>query len=210
MHALQHYGDGKPGFDGNTYSYSSTYHASLQRYTHHVTAPTVPEARLKYHMTELRGLDMSRETFVQGATVFRNASDLAQTPHAQFTDADSPSLHKDSSSIHLNDTQAAFGSHVFSSHGSVDIGLHSNTQPIAVDPSQQPSVLTGPVCLSCLRTSATCNKGAMDTCSRCERVRARKHDRLTAGRPLCLRLLFSSQPVFSKCKLLPILYLIHS
>lgn len=161
-------------------------------------------------MTKLRGLDMSRETFVQGATVFRNVSDLVQTPHAQFTDADSPSLHKDSCSLHLNNTQAAFGSHVSSSYGSVDIGLHGNTQLIAVDPTQQPSVSTGPVCLSCLGTSAKCDKGALDTCSRCERVRARKHGRSIGRQPWCPRLLFSSQPVFYKCKLPPILYMIYS
>jgi hypothetical protein len=89
MHALQNYGEEKPGFDGNAYSCSSTYHAgtgTLQLYTHHVTAPTAPGGRPEYHMTKLRGFDMtdSRETFVQGATVFRNARDLAQRHRDSF------------------------------------------------------------------------------------------------------------------------------
>jgi hypothetical protein len=57
MHALQNYGDEEPGFDGNAYSYSSTYHAgtgTLQLYTHHVTAPTAPGGRPEYHMTQVR------------------------------------------------------------------------------------------------------------------------------------------------------------
>ncbi|KAK3899547.1 hypothetical protein C8A05DRAFT_46418 [Staphylotrichum tortipilum] len=83
MHALQNYGAEEPAFDGNAYTYSSTYHAgtgTLQLYAHHTTPPTAPGGQPEYHMTKLRGFDMtdSRETFVQGATAFRNARDLAQ------------------------------------------------------------------------------------------------------------------------------------
>ncbi|KAH8906449.1 hypothetical protein BR93DRAFT_969641 [Coniochaeta sp. PMI_546] len=92
MHALQNYGDEEPGFDGNAYSYSSTYHAgtgTLQLYTHHVTAPTAPGGRPEYHMTTLRAFAMtdSRETFVQGATAFRNARDVAQGHRDLFIQA---------------------------------------------------------------------------------------------------------------------------
>lgn len=91
MHALQNYGEEHPGFDGNSYSYSSIYHAAgtLQLYTHHVTAPTAPGGRPEYHMTKLRGFDMtdSLETFVQGATAFRNARDLAQRHRNRFIQA---------------------------------------------------------------------------------------------------------------------------
>lgn len=56
MQALRNYGEEDPGFDGNAYSYSSTYQAgtgTLQLYTHHLTAPTAPEGRPDYHMTQV-------------------------------------------------------------------------------------------------------------------------------------------------------------
>jgi hypothetical protein len=92
MHALQNYGEEEPAFDGNAYSYSSTYHAgtgALQLYTHHVTAPTSQGERPEYHMTKLGGYFMtdSRETFVQGATVFRNVRDIAQGHRDRFIQA---------------------------------------------------------------------------------------------------------------------------
>ena len=92
MHALQNYGDEDPGFDGNAYSYSSTYHAgtgTLQLYTHHVTAPTAPGERPEYHMTQVGGYMMThnREKFVEGASAFRNARDLAQGHRNGFIQA---------------------------------------------------------------------------------------------------------------------------
>ncbi|KAK3336769.1 hypothetical protein B0T19DRAFT_447641 [Cercophora scortea] len=90
MYALQNYGEEEPGFDGNAYTYSSTYHAGhLQLYTHHVTAPTGPGGRPEYHMIKVKGFDMTsdRDAFVQGATVFRNARDLAQEHRNQFIQA---------------------------------------------------------------------------------------------------------------------------
>ncbi|GAB1312200.1 WW domain-containing protein [Madurella fahalii] len=83
MHALQNYGEEEPGFDGNAYTYSSTYHAgtgTLQLYAHHVTPPTVPGGRPEYHMTQLDSYAMTgkRGRFVEGATAFWNARDLAQ------------------------------------------------------------------------------------------------------------------------------------
>lgn len=83
MHALQNYSVEEPGFDSNAYTYSSTYHAgtgTLQLYAHHVAAPTMPGAQPEYHMTQLGSYAMthSRERFVEGASAFRNARDLAQ------------------------------------------------------------------------------------------------------------------------------------
>ncbi|KAH7176304.1 hypothetical protein EDB81DRAFT_635061 [Dactylonectria macrodidyma] len=81
MHALQNYGQTEPVYDGNAYTYSSTYFDGLLRlYAHHVTAPATPRRRPKYHMTKLRVFEMtdSREAFVKGATAFRNARDLAR------------------------------------------------------------------------------------------------------------------------------------
>ncbi|KAB5572199.1 hypothetical protein GE09DRAFT_1170465 [Coniochaeta sp. 2T2.1] len=89
MHRLQNYGEEEAGFDGNAYSYSSTYHAgtgTLQLYTHHVTPPTAPGGRPEYHMTQLDGWQMTGniDTFRRGATAFRNARDLAQRHRDRF------------------------------------------------------------------------------------------------------------------------------
>lgn len=81
MHSLQNYGETEPAYDGNAYTYSSTYHdGTLKLYTHHFTAPAVVGGRPEYHMTKLRGFDVTdtRESFTQGATVFRNARDFAK------------------------------------------------------------------------------------------------------------------------------------
>ncbi|GAB1313522.1 ASX productUBAD domain-containing protein [Madurella fahalii] len=81
MHSLQHYGKDTPVYDGNAHTISSTYHAgTLKLYAHHVTEPVTPEGPPEYHMTQVRAFAMTndRETFVQGATAFRNARDLAK------------------------------------------------------------------------------------------------------------------------------------
>jgi hypothetical protein len=92
MHALQNYGAEEPAFDGNAYTYSSTYHAgtgTLQLYAHHVTPPTAPGGRPEYHMTQVGGYMMthSRERFVEGASAFRNARDSAQRYRDSFIQA---------------------------------------------------------------------------------------------------------------------------
>ncbi|KAK4186402.1 hypothetical protein QBC35DRAFT_270291 [Podospora australis] len=92
MHSLQSYGEEEPVYDSNAYTYTTTYHAgtgTLQLYAHHITPPTAPGGRPEYHMTKLRGFDMtdSRETFVQGATAFRNARDVAQRHRDKFIQA---------------------------------------------------------------------------------------------------------------------------
>jgi hypothetical protein len=104
MHSLQNYGEEEPSYDGNAYTFSSTYHAGqLKLYDHHVTAPTTPGGRLEYHMTQLDSYAMTgkREKFIEGATAFRNARDLAQRNRDRFiqtanararqTDAEAPS-----------------------------------------------------------------------------------------------------------------------
>ena len=90
MQALQNYGKEKSIYDGKAYTVSSTYYAgTLKLYAHHVTPPTAPGGRPEYHMTRLRGFGMtdSRETFVQGATAFRNLRDWAQTQRNGFIQA---------------------------------------------------------------------------------------------------------------------------
>ncbi|RYP69868.1 hypothetical protein DL769_005161 [Monosporascus sp. CRB-8-3] len=57
MQSLRNYGEEEPVYDGNTYTFSSIYHAgtgTLQLYAHHVTSSTTPGGRLEYHVTELK------------------------------------------------------------------------------------------------------------------------------------------------------------
>ncbi|CAJ2508694.1 Uu.00g137200.m01.CDS01 [Anthostomella pinea] len=89
MHGLQNYGSSKPVYDNNAYSLSSTYHAgtgTLQLYAHHPTAPTAPGDRPEYHMTQVKAFAMTsdRNTFVDGATAFRNARDMASGYRNEF------------------------------------------------------------------------------------------------------------------------------
>ncbi|PVH68989.1 hypothetical protein DL98DRAFT_522428 [Cadophora sp. DSE1049] len=79
MHSLQSYSEGKPVYDGNAYTITSTYHTGLLRlYATHPTAG--PENSPEYHMTQINGWDLTNnpDTFRQGVTAFRNARDWAQ------------------------------------------------------------------------------------------------------------------------------------
>ncbi|KAM3441687.1 hypothetical protein MY4824_001465 [Beauveria thailandica] len=91
MHTLQNYGEA-PVYDGNARTFSSTYHAgtgTLQLYAHHITGPMVEGELPEYHMTQLRtfGMTDTRETFIAGATAFRNARDIAQKQRETFIQA---------------------------------------------------------------------------------------------------------------------------
>ncbi|KAH6889926.1 hypothetical protein B0T10DRAFT_572089 [Thelonectria olida] len=90
IHSLQNYSREEPQYDGRAYTYSSTYQdGTLKLYAHHVAAPTTEGGRPEYHMTKIRGFDMTdtRETFVQGATAFRNVRDLAKRHRDGFIQA---------------------------------------------------------------------------------------------------------------------------
>ena len=80
MHSLQSYGQDKATYDNNAYTITSIYHGGtglLQMYTSHPTQPISPGGRPEYCMTQLGAYAMThnRETFRQGATVYRNARD---------------------------------------------------------------------------------------------------------------------------------------
>ncbi|KAK9442926.1 hypothetical protein VB005_03989 [Metarhizium brunneum] len=93
IHALQNYKEAEPIYDGNAYTYSSTYYAgtgTLQLYAHHVTTPTtVNNERPKYHITQIDGWQMTGNinSFRRGATAFRNARDSAQRYRNHFIQA---------------------------------------------------------------------------------------------------------------------------
>ncbi|KAL2176560.1 uncharacterized protein P884DRAFT_260578 [Thermothelomyces heterothallicus CBS 202.75] len=99
MHALQNYGEEEPAFDGNAYTYSSTYHAgtgTLKLYAHHVTPPTAPGGRPEYHMTQVDGWDLTGniDSFRRGATAFRNARDFAKEHRDRFIQAANARAHQ--------------------------------------------------------------------------------------------------------------------
>ncbi|OAQ74389.1 hypothetical protein VFPFJ_10935 [Purpureocillium lilacinum] len=90
MHALQNYGEAKPTYDGNAYTFSSTYHdGTLKLYTHHATAPSTVEGRPEYHMTQLDtwGMTGNIDSFRRGATAFRNAREMAERYRGAFIQA---------------------------------------------------------------------------------------------------------------------------
>ena len=81
MHSLQNHGLDEPVYDGNAYSYSATYQAgNLRIYSHHPTAPTIRGGRPSYHMTQLRGYDLtdSRDAYRAGVAAVRNLRELAK------------------------------------------------------------------------------------------------------------------------------------
>ncbi|KAH8781060.1 hypothetical protein F5883DRAFT_685314 [Diaporthe sp. PMI_573] len=85
IHSLQNYGAKEPVYDGKAYTYSSAYqNGHLQLYAHHTTA--APGGQPEYHTSELRDFAMrgSRENFLEGATAFRNARDLAREHRDTF------------------------------------------------------------------------------------------------------------------------------
>ncbi|TWU79164.1 hypothetical protein ED733_008866 [Metarhizium rileyi] len=73
MHALQNYRETEP----------------LKLYAHHVTAPTTAEERPGYHMTQIGAytLTNSLESFIKGATAFRNARESAKRHRDSFIQA---------------------------------------------------------------------------------------------------------------------------
>ena len=77
MHKLQSYAAGKPVYDGNAYTITSTYHAgtgTLQMYTTHITPPAGPEQPPEYHMNQHNswGLTGNIATCRDGLKAFQN------------------------------------------------------------------------------------------------------------------------------------------
>lgn len=90
MYSLQNYGKEEPIYDNNAYTFSSKYHdGTLKLYAHHLTAPTAPREQPEYHMTQLKAyaLTSDRETFIKGATAFRNARGLTKRYRDNFIES---------------------------------------------------------------------------------------------------------------------------
>ncbi|KAL6796158.1 hypothetical protein GGI42DRAFT_362192 [Trichoderma sp. SZMC 28013] len=82
MHALQNYGrDGTTEYNGDAYSFSSTYiNGLLKIYAHFIVGPDdTGEALPAYHMVELKAFNMTStyQGFIDGCAAFQNARELA-------------------------------------------------------------------------------------------------------------------------------------
>lgn len=89
MHALQNYREDEAFYDGNSYTYGSTYHAgtgTLQLYACHMTGPATTAGGPEYHVTQLKAYAVTsdRETYVNGAGALRNLRDLAKEHRGNF------------------------------------------------------------------------------------------------------------------------------
>lgn len=87
MHKLQNYGKGELEYDGNAYTFSSTYHSGLLRiHAHHLTAPMTEDGRPEYHTTEIASFSLRDDlgTFIKGVTALLNARDLAEHVRDNF------------------------------------------------------------------------------------------------------------------------------
>ncbi|KAK1774992.1 hypothetical protein QBC45DRAFT_454316 [Copromyces sp. CBS 386.78] len=97
IHAIQNHGKKEPVYDGNTYTYSSTYcNGTLNLYVHHVAPPTVPGGQPKYYMTLVNAwvLLTTSQTFREGVTAFRNARDRARWHRDNFIQAANERAHQ--------------------------------------------------------------------------------------------------------------------
>lgn len=103
MHSLQSYGKDQPLYDNNTYAMSSTYHlGTLKIYGHSIAQPNGPGKQPEYYMHQLGGWSMTgnQNTFLQGATAFKNALDWTKDHRdAAITSANVVAAHAVEDSI---------------------------------------------------------------------------------------------------------------
>jgi hypothetical protein len=79
MHSLQNYGQDEPVYHNRVSTISSTYHfGHLMMYGHSIAQPNGPGTEPHYYMHQLGDFSMthSTDTFLQGATAFKNSKDL--------------------------------------------------------------------------------------------------------------------------------------
>ena len=89
IHELRSYIGQEMLFDNNAYTVTSTYHGgsgALKLYTTHCTRSTDSNRDYEFHMTQLRGWDMTDnlDTFQQGAGALRNAREWAKEKREEF------------------------------------------------------------------------------------------------------------------------------
>ena len=81
IHSLQAYGQDEAVYTNNISAISCTYHVGvLKMYAHSVARPNGPGTNPQYLMHQVNGWVMTsnKESFLQGATAFKNAMDIAR------------------------------------------------------------------------------------------------------------------------------------
>lgn len=79
MHSLEAYGQEEPSYDNSAHTFSTIYHGGqLKMYAHSAAQPNGPDTRPEYYMHQINtyGMTGNKDTFIQGATAFKNAMDL--------------------------------------------------------------------------------------------------------------------------------------
>jgi hypothetical protein len=79
IHSLETYGQDPPVYNNNAHTISSIYHGGqLKIYSHSVAQPNGPGTQPEYYMHQVNGWSMTgnQNSFLQGATAFKNALDL--------------------------------------------------------------------------------------------------------------------------------------
>jgi hypothetical protein len=81
VQSLQSYGEEQPVYRNSTLAISSTYYAGMLRfYGHSVAQSGGPGTDPEYYMHLIKGynMDNDQETFIRGATMFKNALDMTK------------------------------------------------------------------------------------------------------------------------------------
>lgn len=81
IHSLQAYGQDEPVYNNKITAISSTYHmGTLKMYAHSVAQPSGPGTNPEYCMHQPNAWSMTgnRDSFLQGATAFKNAMDMTR------------------------------------------------------------------------------------------------------------------------------------
>jgi len=128
MHRLQNYGAEEAVYDGNAYSFTSTYHdGQLKVYTTHPTAPKAADRQAEYHMTQMRSFAMTDTParLREGAAAYRNLRDLVMTHRDSFVDQ---------ANDHVSQLPAESPStSLISSSASVSVALEEGESDTSVD-----------------------------------------------------------------------------
>ncbi|KZL69354.1 glyoxylate reductase [Colletotrichum incanum] len=145
MDSLQNYGRAETQYDGQVYTFSSTYHdGMLKIYAHHSTEPTTSGGPPEYHMTQVDAFAMSgnREGFVRGATAFRNARDLAKRHRDTFIQAANTRASRGIDPAPLDDPTAATQLDLDPEEESSDDFVDCTDYPLPGSPDQPAPVFT--------------------------------------------------------------------
>ena len=135
VHELRSYIDPETSYDDNAYTIASTYHGgsgALKLYTTHCTRSTDSNRDYEFHMTQLRGWDMTDnlDTFRQGAGALRNAREWAKEKREEFIAAANGKLPDAERSDLVSSTQSFVS---LSSDGPIRLESETSADELALD-----------------------------------------------------------------------------